>query len=235
MTRSVEALVDEQVRRWGLARKEQRRDVRRPVVTLARQHGARGTELARRLSEQLGFELYDQELIHRIAESTHLSERVVRALDEKNRQPLTDWLAPFANPDDYITSTEYRSHLARVVGLVAHEGGAVIVGRGAHLILGREHTLRVLAVAPLAARVRAVMETEGLDERAARARIEEVESTRRAFLAKQFRAEFAEPADFDLVVNTATLGIEGATTVIREALRLLPAGPAVAPPPRAAM
>jgi cytidylate kinase len=222
MTRSVEALVDEQVRRWALTRKEQRHDVRRPVITLARQHGARGTELARRLADDLGFAFLDQEIIHRIAESTHRSERVVTALDERNREPLTDWLAAFASPS-YMSTAEYRSHLARVVGLVAHEGGAVIVGRGAHLILGKGRALRVLAVAPLDARVRTVMEEERLSDRAARRRIQEVETSRRAFLAKQFHAEFAEPTDFDLVVNTAALGVEGACVVVRDALRLLPA------------
>ena len=112
-----------------------------------------------------------------------------------------------------------------MVGLVAHQGGAVIVGRGAHLILGKERALRVLAVAPLDARVRTVMEKEGLSERAARSRIEEVEAGRRAFLAQQFHAAFADPTDFDLVVNTAALGVEGACAVVRDALRLLPARP----------
>jgi cytidylate kinase len=220
MIRSVEALVDEQARRWALTREEQRHDVRRPVITVARQHGARGTDLARRLAEDLGFDVFDQEIIQRIAESTHRSERVVTALDERNRELLTDWLAAFASPS-YMSTAEYRSHLARVVGLVAHKGGAVIVGRGAHLILGKDRALRVLAVAPLDARVRTVMEKEGLSERAARSRIEEVEAGRRAFLAKQFHAEFADPTDFDLVVNTAALGVEGACAVVRDALRLL--------------
>jgi cytidylate kinase len=224
MIRSVEALVDQQARRWALPHEERRRDARRPVITVARQHGARGTDLARRLAEELGFDVFDQEIIHRIAESTHRSERVVKTLDERNRELLTDWLAAFANPN-CMSSAEYRSHLTRVVGLVAHEGGAVIVGRGAHLILGKERALRVLAVAPLDARVRTVMERERLCERAARSRIEEVEASRRAFLALQFHAAFADPADFDLVVNTAALGVEGACAVVRDALRLRPSRP----------
>ncbi len=225
MIRSVEVLVDEQARRWALRREERRPDVRRPVITVARLHGARGTDLAHRLGEVLAFDVFDQEIIHRIADSTHRSERVVAALDERNRELLTDWLVAFADPRQ-MTTAEYRSQLTRVVGLIAHDGGAVIVGRGAHLILGGERALRVLAVAPLAARVRTVMEKEGLSERAARNRIEEVEAGRRAFLAQQFHAAFADPSDFDLVVNTAALGVEGGCAVVRDALRLLP------PPPR---
>jgi len=224
MIRSIEALVDEQARRWALPREERRHDLRRPVITLARLHGARGTDLARRVAEELGFDVFDQEIIHRIAESTQRSEGVVAALDERDRELLADWLGPFANPG-YMSTAEYRTHLTRVVGLVAHKGGALIVGRGAHLILGKERALRVLAVAPLPARIRTVMEKEQLSERAARGRIEQVEAGRRAFLAQQFHAAFADPADFDLVVNTAALGVEGACAAVCHALRLLPSRP----------
>jgi cytidylate kinase len=219
MTRTIEAIVDEQARRWAIHRDEGRRESRQPIVTVARMHGARGDALARRVADDLSFSLFDQELLHRIAESAQLSERVVSALDEKDRELLTSWLAGFASRT-YLTPVEYRYHLARVVGAIAQQGGAVIVGRGAHLILGEGTALRVLAVAPLEQRIRNVMEEEGLAERYARRRIIEVEVDRRAFLMKQFHAEFADPTGFDIVVNTAALGVEGAATVIRHALAL---------------
>lgn len=219
MSRSIEALVDEQARRWAVRRGESPHEERQPVVTLARMHGARGDALARRVAEQLGFALFDQELVHRVAESAQLSERVVGTLDEKNRELLTNWLAGFASRT-YITPVEYRYHLAKVVGAIARQGGAVIVGRGAHLILGEDSALRVLAVAPLEARVHAVMEEEGLGERDARRRIVEVEADRRAYLMKQFHFDFADPTGFDVVVNTAALGLDGATQVVVHALAL---------------
>ncbi len=225
MTRSVEALVDEQARRWQLLRKERAGEVKRPVITLARQHGARGTELAHHLGQKLGLDVFDQEIIHRIAESTHLSERVVSALDERDRALLTDWLGAVAT-QAYLSPVEYRYHLTRLVGAIAQQGGAVIVGRGSHLILG-DRALRVLAVAPLEYRVRTIMEKGGLSERQARQRIVEVETDRRAFMMKQFHAQFHEPTEFDLVVNTGSLGIEGAAHVVRSALEVRRAGAVV--------
>jgi cytidylate kinase len=116
-----------------------------------------------------------------------------------------------------------------VVGAIAQQGRAVILGRGANLLLGAA-ALRVLAVAPLEARVRAVMEDEGLPEREARRRIEAVEADRHAFILTHYRAEFGDPTAFDLSVNTAALGIEGASAVVQSALaerpdRTEPAGP----------
>ena len=226
MTRSIEALVDEQARRWQLVRRERSEEQHRPVVTVSRQHGAGGAEVARRLAGDLGIDLFDREIIQRIAESTHLSERVVSSLDDKDREILADWLSALSS-HSYLSPMEYRYHLSRVVGAVAHHGGAVILGRGAHLILGQGKALRVLVVAPLEARVRAVMDREGLGERDARQRIVTVEADRKAFLMKHFHADFADPTTFDLVVNTAVLGPVGACDSIRAAVSKLRAPVAV--------
>jgi cytidylate kinase len=226
MTRSIEALVDEQARRWQLLRTERHEEVRRPVVTVSRQHGAKGRDVARTLASELGLDFFDREIIQRIAESTHLSERVVSSL-EKDQELLVEWLTSLASRT-YLSPVEYRYHLSRIVGAMAHHGGAVILGRGAHLILGQGEALRIFVVAPLEMRVRTVMERGGLDEREARRRIVAVEADRKAFLMKHFHADFADPTTFDLVVNTAMLGVDGVCGAIRTAIQRLPARPSMA-------
>jgi cytidylate kinase len=216
MSRSIDALVDEQVRRWELLRHKPKEAKARPVITVTGQHGAHGDELSQQLAKELGFDHFDREIIHRVAESANLSERVVAAMDMKKRELLADWLNAFATRN-YISPAEYKYHLAHVIGAIAHQGGAVIVGRGAHLLL-KGQALRVLAVAPLDDRVRTVMEAESLSERDARRRIEEVESDRHAFIVTHYHAEWADPTAYDLVVNTAALGLDGAIAAIRAAL-----------------
>jgi hypothetical protein len=216
MTRSIEALVDAQARKWQLRRAERRAEERRPVITLSRQHGARGSEVARGVADALQLDLFDREIIQRIAESTHLGERVVAALDEHDRELLTDWLASVASRD-YLSPGEYRYHLSSVIGAVAHHGGALVMGRGAHLVLGRGEALRVLVVAPLEDRVRTIMERDGVPERQARRQIVTVEADRRAFLMQHFHADFGDPSGFDLVVNTSVLGVEGACRIVGSA------------------
>jgi cytidylate kinase len=221
--RSVEQIIEEQAHRWQLQRAEKRKreEPRCPVITVSRQHGAGGAGVARRVAEELAFDFFDRELIKRIAEDAHLSERVVAALDDKDRAWLTDWLLAFSN-DRNLSQLGYIYHLIRVVGAIARHGGAVILGRGAHLILGQGEALRVLVVAPLDARVAAVMRRERLGPREARQRIAEVEAERKAFLMKCFHGDFGDLSSFDLVVNTGTLGEEGAAGTVRAALAKLP-------------
>jgi cytidylate kinase len=188
-----------------------------PVVALSRQHGAGGLELARALGERLGLRVFERELVRSLADSAHLSETAVSVLDEHDRSLLDDWLASL-NPETHLTPYAYLDHLKRVVHGIARQGGAVIVGRGAHLILPAPRALRVFVVAPLEVRVGAVAARERIDAHAAARRIEAVENQRRAFLRQYFHADFGDPCAFDLVVNTAALGIAGGVDAVAAAL-----------------
>jgi len=220
-SRSIESIVEEQGRRWGLRRVEPR-ESRRPVIALSRQYGAGGEELARRLADALSLDLFDREILHQIAESAHLREEAVGLLDERERSVIEEWLSPFSGADN-LTHYEYLHHLILIVSGISRRGGAVLVGRGAHLLVRAGEALRVLVVAPLDARVGAVAAAEAIDARDARGRIAAVEAERGAFLKKYFRAKPDDPEQFDLVVNTNALGMEGSLEAVRGAFLALPA------------
>jgi len=207
---------------WHAAAVPEREGVR-PVVAMSRQPGARGGELARVLGRKLGLQVFDREIIHRIAESAHSSDRVVAVLDEKERSLLTEWLMSLS-PDAPLSSYGYFEHLTHVVASIARLGGAVILGRGAHLILRPGQALRVMVVAPLEERVRTVARREGIDLHEAQRLVAAQEAERHAFLKHYFRANSDDQTCFDLVVNTSVLGLEEAAEVLASALVRLPAG-----------
>ncbi|MCM2257054.1 MAG: cytidylate kinase-like family protein [Vicinamibacteria bacterium] len=220
LPRPLGRIVEEQCHRWDLVHHDaEDTGPRRPVVTLSRQHGAGGAELAGRLARVVGLDLFDRELVHQIAESAHLRDSVVQALDDRDRQVLEDWLVSLVS-DSYLSPASYRFHLTRVLGAIARHGGAVVLGRGAHLVLGPHEAVRVLVVAPIEDRVRTVARRDGIDATEARHRIDQVEAARREFLQRHFRTDFADPTCFDLVLNTGALGMEGAFDVLRSALQV---------------
>jgi cytidylate kinase len=217
LPRSIEALVDQQARRWQVVRETRAPAARAPVVTISRQHGAGGTEVVRRLAQEMELDVFDKEILRQIAESTHLSERVVATLDERARAWLSDWLEGLATRD-FLSQSEYRYQLTRVVGAIARHGGAIIVGHGAHLVLGEGEALRVQLVAPLSARVDAVKRRSGRPEREARREVAAVEAGRRAFVMQLFHVDLEDPTRFDMILNTAWLGTAGCVAAIRGAL-----------------
>lgn len=191
---------------------------RQPVITISRLPGAGGRQLARELGERLGLEVHDRDIIHRIARQAGLRESSVTDLEDEDRSALTEWLTAFAS-DPHLGPYGYLQHLTRVVEAIARLGGAVIIGRGAHLILPPGQALRVFVVAPLDIRVAAVMARYGASAREAERRIRAKESDRRAFLRRYFHADLGDPATFDLVVNTGILGVQGAADAVQAALK----------------
>jgi hypothetical protein len=217
MARSLGVLVDHQARRFQLQRDRREADIRRPVLAMALQYGAGGEDVVRSLAKELALDVFDREIVRQIAESTHRSERAVGALDDRVRRWTADWLESLAT-HDFLSTSAYREQLAQVVGEIARHGGAIIVGHGAHLVLGESDALRVLLTAPLAARVAAVMRAEGVGERTARRRVVEVEAARRAALEHRFHVDLEDPSRFDLVLNAARLGVAGSVAAIRAAV-----------------
>lgn len=218
----VELLVEQQARRWQLRREENREQERGHTVAISRLPGARGEEVAHGIGRALGYDVFDQEIIHQIAQRADLSDRIVSALDEKNRSMLSEWLVAFG-ADRFMSTYEYVHELRKVIGAIARHGRAVILGRGAHLILGRGEALRVLVIAPLEVRVGNVARDLSMPARDARRWILAREAERQAFLGKHFHARLGDPDAFDLVVNTEVLGIAGAVDAVGAAVATMAA------------
>ncbi len=218
--RSIEQLVEDQARRWTERRTDTAYAGPHPAVAISRLPGARGELVAARLASELGYDLFDREIIHEIAGRAHLSDRLVATLDERNRSALTEWLAGIMGQQQ-LSAGGYLYHLNRLIGAMGRHGRVVIVGRGAHLILSPGEALRVLVLAPLEARVAEVAARDAVSAREAARRLTAEESERRAFLQQYFRADLGDPCRFDVVVNTHLLGVEGAVRAIRGALEAL--------------
>jgi len=218
MSRSIELLVEEQARRWQLRRREAGEGPRRGIVALANTPGAPGREVARGVSRELEYDLFDDEIVQQVARSARLSERVVSALDEHDRSWLGDWLGSFT-AEAWLSTYGYLQELSKVVGAIARHGGAVVVGHGAHALLGPDRALRVLVTAPLERRVAAWAEATGASREEARTRVLAEEAERSGFLERHFHVGLSDPAAYDVVVNTETLSVRAAVeTVVAAAI-----------------
>lgn len=194
----------------------------RPVIALSRQEGARGEEVAEALAGRLRLQVYDREILHGIAQNVRCQDAVIAALDERKRTLLADFFSSLT-PDEHVSPYAYFVNLTLVVSSIARAGGAVILGRGAHLILSRGQALRIRVVAPLDDRVRAVASAQGMDRAQAAQKITATEKERRDYLRQYFGNRSDDETAFDLVVNTSVLGVEGAVAAVAGALET--AGP----------
>lgn len=217
-------LVDEQVKRWIAEQQRRKAQPRvtpeppRPLITISREAGANGTSLGRIAAHKLGFELWDQELVQRVAEEKGAPEALFAAVDERARNRIQDLLAGILM-GDVGTETEYLASLGRVIHSIAEHGSAVIVGRGAHFVLGPREALRVRVVAPLEDRVRVIAGTRRMAEREARAELERIDHERVAFNKHHYGRNVNDPVYYDVVVNTGSFQLEAAADVVVAAYR----------------
>jgi cytidylate kinase len=175
------------------------------VLTLTSELGSRETDLGRELARRLGLTLWAPEDLDREA-----------------------GLPPVSDPDLREFDPQGVSALRKVVVELGRRGGVLVVGRGGSEFLRDSPTaLHVKLIAPLAERVRRVMEYRWVLEKAAQATVAECDARRRAFFEKSFGVSWSDPLRFDMVLNTAALGPHTADLIV-EAARLKWSGQAAA-------
>ena len=201
------------------------------AITVSRQYGSGGGEVATRLARRLGWQLIDHEIVARVAHELGITEEEAAVRDEHVESFIARVLSTMQlgtpevpmpldePPTPAVEARTYHEALCRVVLAAVDEGCTVIVGRGGQVVLkDRRDVLHVRVVAPLDMRVAYVARREGLDEARARARIQLKDRDRTRYLQVQHRSDPDEPLCYDLVVNTAVLDLDTVVDMICLAL-----------------
>ena len=195
------------------------------VITISREYGSGGGEIAVRLAQQLGWELGDHAVVERMAQELGIAPEEAEARDEHVEGLVVRMLAalqvvgPVPVELAPTPEVEDRAAMERIFQAAVAAGHAVMVGRGGQVILsGRHDTLHVRVVAPFEQRVAYVARREALDERAARSRVQAKDNDRARYMQTIYRCHNGDPHLYDLVVNTGYLSLDGAVDVIVRAL-----------------
>ncbi|OHB70933.1 MAG: hypothetical protein A2V70_19565 [Planctomycetes bacterium RBG_13_63_9] len=187
-------------------------------IAISREAGAGGSEIARLVGEELGWEVLDKSLLDHVAERLQVSPMTLELVDETQSNWVFDVLGTWMDRT-IITHDKYVAHLGRVILAAARRGNVVLVGRGAQFLLPRNKGLAVRLVAPLKYRVERIMQCENLGEPDARRFVEQLDAGRREFAERYFHRDIGDPGLYDLVINVARLGPAGAVEQIIAAMR----------------
>ena len=209
--RDVDKLVEDQVMRWQKEKKEKPGQ----VITLSSEAGAGGGWVARILATELCMNIVGSELIHKVAESAHMSEKVIKSLDEKSISMIDSIISSFFE-SRHIWPSEYLRHLSQVMHTNAQHGNIIIIGRGGSFIL-KDEAFRVRVIAPLEMRVEKVMRDRQMSQKEALAYVKKYETDQIAFIRKYFNEDINEAKHYDMMINTQHVGIESAAESVKKA------------------
>lgn len=217
----LDKFVSRQVKLWEQTfekRHVQREALRLPSITISKEIGSQGVELAHRLAKRLDWKLFDKDLVEYIAKNARVRQDMVEIFDEKTQSEIHNWVVTLL--DRYaLASDKYFKHLMLAITTIGEHGHAIILGRGSNFILSPNKTLRIKTVASLPSRIEYVMKQNKMSRAEASRNVEQMDKHRQAFLRRFFHKKTDDPLCYDLVLNMDTLNLQIATDLIVKALK----------------
>ena len=200
------------------------------IVTVEREYGCGGGEIAEQLAKNLGWKLWDQCLTEEIARLANCPKAVVERREERNDPLYYRLFKSFlrgsyegsinAHKLKLVDSEGILKFTQDVVQHAASAGNCVIVGRGSQLFLkDRQDTLRVFLYAPREDKVRRLL-ARGKSEQEAHELVDTVDSERADFIAKYFKVEWPNRSIYHTMINTA-IGDENVVQMIADFMKTL--------------
>lgn len=189
------------------------------IVTIAREYGSGGSAVAERVAQRLGIPCYNRQLIEKTAALTGYTPA---AVEQREQNIATSKLWELIFTDKSIPPSMHASkddiifvEQSRTIRELAQERSCVIVGRLANWILkDREHVVRVFVTSDCDTAVSRVAEREGLSEEEAARKTSRTNSGRANHYWQYTGGQWTDAHNYDIVVNTDRIGIEGAADLI---------------------
>ena len=205
------------------------------VITIEREYGSGGADIARKLAERLGWQLWDQQLTDEIARQMDCDSRAVEEHAERRDALHYRLFKAFLRGSfegslnaprlKMVDADCIREVAQRVVTAAAKSGDSVIVGRGsAYYLRDRSDAFHVFIYAPFEAKVER-LRTAGKSEEEAIELAETVDRDRAAYIKQYFDIEWPSRHFFHLMVNS-TIGDEVAVETILSSIALFDKRPA---------
>ncbi|MBI2853985.1 MAG: cytidylate kinase-like family protein [Chloroflexi bacterium] len=206
-----------------------------PVVTIRGKLGSGAPEVGREIARRLNVDYVDREIIADVAVRLQRQEPDVIAKESpppslrgRIAEALSHSYGVGGLEGSYLPSWElplddatYLKALKSLIVELASSGSIVIYGRGSQFILkGNPNAFHVLTVAPPEVRLRRVMDSLKLDQERARREMVRSDNIGREFSRRYFRAEWEDPLNYDMVINTEFLSFHAAASIVVNAFGL---------------
>jgi len=212
------------------------------IITISRQIGSMGDELAERLSQELGYRYFDKLLMTEIAVASGLSEAEVIDYNEDNYK-IKNFFEQLFNrktPLGKITVKE-KDEMGRtvittktfdeenslaftqaVIKKLVDWDNVVIVGRGGQILLRNvPHTLHLRVIAPLEFRIENIMKKKGFSREDALKYISEKDRAAQEYLYRFYNVDWNDPELYHMVINMGMWNLDKIVKIIKETIKLI--------------
>ncbi len=190
----------------------------RYVITIQREFGSMGRPIARRLSELLGIEYYDRDIVEETSKKMKLPVSVISGQEEKG-SGFFRMMFPLGN-ENSSNQEEIFQVQEKIIRELADKESCIIVGRCSDYILRNEkNAVHIYIYAPYEARLRNCVDILGMTENEAKKMINSVDEARRKFHKRYTKSLPGELTYKDILINSNLLGIDGTAQQLANIVR----------------
>ena len=202
---------------------------KRLVITIGRQYGSGGREIGARLAKELGLGFYDKNILRLNSDESGIKESFYHMADEKAGNKLLYRIVKSLAPElgtpslgpDLIAADNLFRFQSEVIRKLAAEEDCVIIGRCADYVLdGFDGLVKVYLYADMDYRVERITQLGYYEPKDVKKNIKRIDRERRDYHRYYTGRDWENVENYDLMLNTARLGTEGAVEAVKGYLRL---------------
>lgn len=201
------------------------------IITIARQYGSGGREIGEKIAESLGIPIYDKEIIADAAAKSELNADVLKKADESAANSLLYTLAMGSNIVGTTMHFGYKMPIndklfilqSELIKEYADKGSCVIIGRCADYVLrDRKDVLRIFVYGDLEHRkLRIAQRHPEIKSSQIIDIINKTDKRRSSYYNFYTGNKWGKYDNYDMAINSSTLGIEGTVAVIVSSVKKL--------------
>ncbi len=187
------------------------------IITIGREFGSGGREIAKKVAEKLSIPCYDSEIIDEVAiKSGLLKEEIAKKGEHLSATGKMSTIFTLYNLYSNMSKDDIIFHAQKkVIEELAEKGPCVIVGRCADYILReKDNVVKIFVYADKKAREERIVKLYGENEASAEKRIREKDKKRAAYYEHYTEMTWGAPAHYDVCLSSSTLGIDKCVEII---------------------
>ncbi len=200
------------------------------IITINRESGSGGREVAYRLGEMLGLKVYDKAILECLSEKYNLNQDEIERIKAKRTNFWDDFCQfyrqfsvvgeAYQPEDKKVTSRELYYAEAAIMRNLAEQESCIIVGRSAfHVFKDNPEAMRVFIIAKRDIRIKKVALRDGIDEKAAAKQIDETDIAREKFTKNFTGVSRYDARNYDITINVGSFSTEAVAAFLAENIR----------------
>ena len=181
------------------------------IITISREFGSGGREIARRLAEAMKIAYYDQEIVAALIKRTKKAEEYVHYMEKERPLPLLPITTArtFGLPTNYAVTENLNFYMqeSKIIQEVAEKSDCVIVGRCADYVLRDMKPIRLFIYADMEYKIVRCKakgdDIENLADPELRKKILSVDKKRSRYYQFYTNQVWGKKEHYDLCINTS--------------------------------